>query len=48
MAELASLVRATPHLHLIGNAYYGVGLPDIIRQGRDMAVQLRQAADLVH
>jgi oxygen-dependent protoporphyrinogen oxidase len=43
MAELASLVRATQHLHLIGNAYYGVGLPDIIRQGRETAIQLRQA-----
>jgi len=48
MAELDSLLRATPHLHLIGNAYYGVGLPDLIRQGRATAVQLRQARQLVH
>jgi protoporphyrinogen/coproporphyrinogen III oxidase len=26
--------QALPGLHLVGNAYYGVGLPDLIRQGR--------------
>jgi protoporphyrinogen oxidase len=35
-------------LHLIGNAYYGVGLPDLIRQGRATAQQLRQAGEMVH
>ena len=48
MAKLDELVRATPRLHLIGNAYYGVGLPDLVRQGRATAVTLRQAADVVH
>jgi oxygen-dependent protoporphyrinogen oxidase len=48
MAKLDSLVRATPHLHLIGNAYYGVGLPDLIRQGRATAVKLRQTGEMVH
>jgi protoporphyrinogen/coproporphyrinogen III oxidase len=37
MAELESLLRATPGLSLVGCAYYGVGLPDLIRQGRATA-----------
>jgi len=35
MQRLEERVRALPGLQLIGNAYYGVGLPDLIRQGRD-------------
>jgi oxygen-dependent protoporphyrinogen oxidase len=34
MVELESLVKQLPGLHLVGSAYYGVGLPDLIRQGR--------------
>ena len=34
MAELESMLSAMPGLHLVGSAYYGVGLPDLIRQGR--------------
>lgn len=37
MAELESLLRATPGLSLVGCAYYGVGLPDLVRQGRATA-----------
>ncbi len=37
MAELETLVKAMPGLHLVGSAYYGVGLPDLIRQGRATA-----------
>ena len=37
MAELESLLRATPGLSLVGCAYYGVGLPDLIRHGRATA-----------
>jgi oxygen-dependent protoporphyrinogen oxidase len=40
MAELESLVKAMPGLHLVGSAYYGVGLPDLIRQGRAIARSL--------
>jgi oxygen-dependent protoporphyrinogen oxidase len=36
-AELASLAETFPGLRLIGNAYHGVGLPDMIRQGREAA-----------
>jgi oxygen-dependent protoporphyrinogen oxidase len=37
MAKLADLLTATPGLHLIGNAYHGVGMPDMVRQGREAA-----------
>jgi oxygen-dependent protoporphyrinogen oxidase len=40
MAELESLLRATPGLSLVGSAYYGVGLPDLIRHGRATARSL--------
>jgi oxygen-dependent protoporphyrinogen oxidase len=45
MAELESLLSSTPGLHLVGNAYYGVGLPDLIRQGRATA---RLLSELSH
>lgn len=37
MAELEALVTRFPGLHLAGNAYYGVGLPDMVRMGREAA-----------
>jgi oxygen-dependent protoporphyrinogen oxidase len=37
MAELESLVAAHPGLWLVGNAYRGVGLPDLIREARAAA-----------
>ncbi len=37
MAELESLLSAMPGFHLVGSAYHGVGLPDLIRQGRVIA-----------
>ena len=37
MAELQSLLRTVPGLYLLGSAYYGVGLPDLIREGRATA-----------
>jgi protoporphyrinogen/coproporphyrinogen III oxidase len=40
MAELESLLAATPTLRLVGSAYYGVGLPDLVRQGRAAARSL--------
>ena len=40
MAELESMMQATPGLHLVGNAYHGVGLPDLILQGRTTARSL--------
>ena len=37
MARLTELADNFPGLHLAGNAYYGVGLPDLVRQGREAA-----------
>ncbi len=40
VARIEAIVREIPGLHLAGNAFHGVGLPDLIRQGRALAVQL--------
>jgi protoporphyrinogen/coproporphyrinogen III oxidase len=40
MTELESLLSETPGLHLVGSAYHGVGLPDLIRDGRALARSL--------
>ena len=37
MAELDTRVAAQPGLHLLGNAYKGVGLPDLIREARALS-----------
>jgi oxygen-dependent protoporphyrinogen oxidase len=37
MTKLESMLSGMPGLHLVGSAYYGVGLPDLIRQGRAVA-----------
>jgi oxygen-dependent protoporphyrinogen oxidase len=42
IAELESLVGTMPGLHLVGSAYHGVGLPDLIRQGRVTARMLAE------
>ncbi len=44
MAELESLVAAQPGLWLIGNAYRGVGLPDLIREARAAAREFLEAS----
>lgn len=35
--RLEEIIASLPGLHLIGNAYHGVGLPDMVRQGREAA-----------
>ncbi|HEY5253842.1 MAG TPA: protoporphyrinogen oxidase, partial [Acidobacteriaceae bacterium] len=40
MAELDSQIATLPQLRLIGNAYRGVGLPDLIRSGRTAAREI--------
>lgn len=40
MAELETMLAAMPGFHLVGSAYHGVGLPDLIRQGRATARSL--------
>ena len=42
MAKLFDLAASIPGLHLVGNAYHGVGLPDLIRQGRETAWRVSQ------
>jgi oxygen-dependent protoporphyrinogen oxidase len=37
IAEIQQRVEATPGLHLAGNAYDGIGLPDCVRSGRKAA-----------
>ncbi len=37
MAELETRIAQLPGLHLLGNAYHGVGLPDLIRDARTTA-----------
>jgi oxygen-dependent protoporphyrinogen oxidase len=37
MDELSALARQEKGLHLLGNAYHGVGLPDIVRDAREAA-----------
>jgi protoporphyrinogen/coproporphyrinogen III oxidase len=46
MAELESLVVTMPGLHLVGSAYHGVGLPDLIRQGRATARMMHERSPL--
>lgn len=43
IARLESLVEEFPGLHLVGNAYYGVGLPDMVRIGREAARRAMQS-----
>jgi oxygen-dependent protoporphyrinogen oxidase len=42
--EIAERMRALPGLHLIGNAYQGIGLPDCIRAGKEAAELTATAA----
>jgi oxygen-dependent protoporphyrinogen oxidase len=41
MKELASIVAASPGLHLVGNAYDGIGIPDCIRLGKAAAEKIQ-------
>jgi oxygen-dependent protoporphyrinogen oxidase len=40
MAELEAILHTLPGLYLVGSAYYGVGLADLIRHGRSVARSL--------
>ena len=42
MNRLDALIANEPNLYLLGNAYRGVGLPDLIRDGRQAAQNLAQ------
>jgi oxygen-dependent protoporphyrinogen oxidase len=40
IARVEQIVGNIPGLHLAGNAFYGVGLPDLVQQGRSLASRL--------
>ena len=40
LAEIEARVQAIPGLHLVGNAYEGIGIPDCIRMGKRAAEAL--------
>jgi protoporphyrinogen/coproporphyrinogen III oxidase len=43
IAQLESLIAQLPGLHLLGNSYRGVGLPDLIRDARKTATAILTA-----
>ena len=40
MRDLTAALAQTPWLHLAGNAYHGIGIPDCIRMGRKAAEEI--------
>jgi oxygen-dependent protoporphyrinogen oxidase len=40
VARIEEIAESIPGLHLTGNAFHGVGLPDLIARGRDLAARL--------
>ena len=42
MAELEARRAALPGLHLAGNAYQGIGIPDCIRMAKRAAADITQ------
>ena len=40
VAQIETLLAQTPGLHLAGNAYYGIGIPDCVRMGRQAAQEI--------
>ena len=43
VAEIKRRTEAIPGLHLAGNAYDGIGLPDCVRSGRQAAAKIPRA-----
>ena len=43
LAEIEARVAAVPGLHVAGNAYRGIGIPDCIRMGKEAAQKLLAA-----
>jgi oxygen-dependent protoporphyrinogen oxidase len=40
LKQIESLVKDTPGLHLAGNGYRGIGLPDCIKAGKEVATRI--------
>ncbi len=43
VAEIEARVNSLPGLHLAGNAYHGIGIPDCIRMGKEAAEKIARA-----
>ncbi len=48
LTNIESRIAGLPGLHLAGNAYYGIGIPDCVRTGRDAAARIAASATSVH
>ena len=40
VARIESILESLPGLHLAGNAYHGIGIPDCIRMGKEAAARI--------
>ena len=40
VSQIEEIVSEIPGLHLLGNAFHGVGIPDLVHQGRSLAARL--------
>jgi oxygen-dependent protoporphyrinogen oxidase len=38
--EIATRLKQHPGIHLAGNAYYGIGIPDCVRMGKEVAERI--------
>jgi oxygen-dependent protoporphyrinogen oxidase len=45
VARIEQIARQTPGLHLAGNAYRGVGIPQCVRSGQTAATQIVELLD---
>jgi oxygen-dependent protoporphyrinogen oxidase len=44
VARMESILASTPGLHLAGNAYHGIGIPDCVRMGKEAAARITSAS----
>jgi oxygen-dependent protoporphyrinogen oxidase len=41
---IEEMVKDLPGLHVVGNAYYGIGVPDCIKMGKQVASRIAESA----
>ncbi|MBZ5608930.1 MAG: protoporphyrinogen oxidase [Acidobacteriia bacterium] len=46
VARIEAILESMPGLHLAGNAYHGIGIPDCIRMGKEAAARVTSATPL--
>jgi len=44
LREMEAILKATPGLHLAGNAYRGIGVPDCVKGGKEAAERITRGA----